>query len=354
MLAIGFGVDVADDLRAGENRKCVVTANAFGGRGVNLPRVVEVPEIARETAVVDQRVEGSEEEGIFDFRIWIFDLVEEGEIGAEAVEGGAVFDGERLNEVGDEGEFVAGEADESALTEFQDGQIAGGFGGGRRRGGEDAGGEDAFGEIVDAALIAPVRDQDAAVEEEFLQRGFGEGGRAPDAAGAAGVGEVVGGKWTARGDFGEDAFGEDFFARGELAGPKAVRAGAALHGGEKVEPGFEREGDEDVGAGNVVFESEAGLARFWGVSFGFWVGLGGGGVVVVEVAHQVALAVIADAVAQDEIVHATADIDGVDLHVAHVSEGGGDVGDGRVEEDGVTGEAAGVKRGEDERSRSHG
>jgi len=193
------------------------------------------------------------------------------------------------------------------------------------------------------------------VEEEFLERGFGEGGGAPDAAGAGGVGEVVGRKRSAGGDFGEDAFSEGFFSRSEAAGPWAVGARATLHRGEEVGPGFEGKSDEDVGAGQVVLEGEAGVAGFRVLSRGFWVGFSGvRGGVVVEVAHEVAFAVVADAVAENEIVHATADVDGVDLHVAEVGEGGGDVGDGFVEQDGAAREAAGLKRREDERSRSHG
>ena len=51
-----------------------------------------------------------------------------------------------------------------------------------------------------------------------------------------------------------------------------------------------------------------------------------------QVAHQAAFAVVLHAVAEDEVVHAPGDIDGVDLDVAMVGEGGGDVGSRRVEQ----------------------
>lgn len=72
--AIGFGVDVANDLRARENGQRVVAAHAFRGRRVNFPRVIEIPDRLRDAAVVDQRIEGGEEEGTFDFRFSIPDF----------------------------------------------------------------------------------------------------------------------------------------------------------------------------------------------------------------------------------------------------------------------------------------
>jgi hypothetical protein len=49
------------------------------------------------------------------------------------------------------------------------------------------------------------------------------------------------------------------------------------------------------------------------------------------VAPKVAFAIIGDPRAGDEVVHATADVDRGDLHVAVVGEGGGDIDVGRGE-----------------------
>jgi len=66
-----------------------------------------------------------------------------------------------------------------------------------------------------------------------------------------------------------------------------------------------------------------------------------GRVGAVEVALQVVLAIAGHAVAEDEVVHAAAHVDGVELHVAVVRERGSDVGERRVEPEGAAKEAAG-------------
>lgn len=339
--AIGFGVDVANDLRARENGQRVVAAHAFRGRRVNFPRVIEIPDRLRDAAVVDQRIEGGEEEGTFDFRFSIpdfrfsvFDFSgsfaggEERGVFAEAVERGAAIDDDGLDEVGDLAEFVAFQEGEAALTEFERGEPARGVGGGRRGLRENPGGENAFGKIVNAALVDAVRDEDASVEEEFLQRGFRERGGAPHAAAAAIVSDVVGGERTALRDFFEDVCGELFLARCESAGPRAGDACALFHRGEEVRPRFEREGDERVVAGEMVLERGAlrGRERRIGAA--------------VEMAHEIALAVTGDAVAQDEIVHASADVDRIDLHETVMRERGGDVGRRLIEQETGAGETA--------------
>jgi hypothetical protein len=48
------------------------------------------------------------------------------------------------------------------------------------------------------------------------------------------------------------------------------------------------------------------------------------------VPHEIAFAVTGDTVAQDEVVHAPANVDRVDLHITVVGEGGGDAGSGFV------------------------
>lgn len=62
MRAIGLGVDVADELGAEEDGKRVVAAGAFMRRCVNLPRVIEIPDGARRGAMIDDGIEGSEQE----------------------------------------------------------------------------------------------------------------------------------------------------------------------------------------------------------------------------------------------------------------------------------------------------
>lgn len=67
---------------------------------------------------------------------------------------------------------------------------------------------------------------------------------------------------------------------------------------------------------------------------------------------QCALAVVRDTVAQNEVVHAAADVDRVDLHVAVMGEGGGDVRRGGVEQQRAAHEATGVSGPEAERGHS--
>src|SRR4051812_16315993 len=62
----------------------------------------------------------------------------------------------------------------------------------------------------------------------------------------------------------------------------------------------------------------------------------------VEVAHEVTFAVAADAIAQDEVVHATAHVDRVDLDVPVVRQGGGQVRRGLIQQQRAPHEAAGA------------
>ncbi|MEY3773801.1 MAG: hypothetical protein RLZZ129_581 [Verrucomicrobiota bacterium] len=73
----------------------------------------------------------------------------------------------------------------------------------------------------------------------------------------------------------------------------------------------------------------------------------------VDVAHEVALAVAGDAVAEDEVVHAAADVDRINLHEAVVREGGGDIGGRGIQQQRPAHEAAGVGGGNLERSGRH-
>jgi len=98
-----------------------------------------------------------------------------------------------------------------------------------------------------------------------------------------------------------------------------------------VGPRVEGEGDEDVGVGQVVFERPAlvGGQRFF---------------VAVQMAHKIALVMAGHAVAEDVVVHASANIDRIDLHVAEVSENGGDVGGGLIERHGMAVKTPGQQR----------
>ena len=65
----GLGVDMADQLEAGQHREGVVTTNAFCGRRINLPGVVEVPELQCEPPVVDERVENGSTHSLVSFPV---------------------------------------------------------------------------------------------------------------------------------------------------------------------------------------------------------------------------------------------------------------------------------------------
>jgi hypothetical protein len=62
--------------------------------------------------------------------------------------------------------------------------------------------------------------------------------------------------------------------------------------------------------------------------------------IAMEMAHEIPFAIIADAIPQDEIMHATADVDRIDLNVAVVGESVPDVGDWFVEQQRSTHKAA--------------
>ena len=147
--------------------------------------------------------------------------MEEGDVFAEAVEQRPDAEGNGLDSVSHEGEFGAFETGEAALAEFQENAPAGGFGSGGLGLGEDRGGEDAFGQVVDAAVVVAAGDEQAAVEEEFLQSRLGERGGAPNAAAATVIVEVSGRKRSTRGDFREERGGEILFPGREPAGPGA-------------------------------------------------------------------------------------------------------------------------------------
>ncbi len=114
-----------------------------------------------------------------------------------------------------------------------------------------------------------------------------------------------------------------------------------------MRPGFEAEDDKDAGLGVVMLE---GGARGAGARRRRSVALH---VAAVDVAEEVTFAVVAHAVAEDEVVHPAADVQRIDLDVSVMGEGGGDIRCGRVEQQRAALEAAGVVGREAERLR-HG
>jgi hypothetical protein len=106
-----------------------------------------------------------------------------------------------------------------------------------------------------------------------------------------------------------------------------------MHGGEQMRPRVEREGHQNVRVGNVVLEGTA-LPGREGIS------------IAVKVSHQVAFAVAGHAMTKDQVVHASTDIDRIDLHVAVVSERGANIADGSVEQQLASQEATGCGAGD--------
>ena len=168
------------------------------------------------------------------------------------------------------------------------------------------------------------------MEKELLQRGLGKLGRSPHAARATLVVKVLRAQRPARGNFRQECFREFFFARRELTRPWSGAAGAPVHLPEQMWPGFERKGYEDSCAGHMVLKSAMFRLAQWRRAL-----------CPVEEAHQVSLAVAGHAIAQDEIVHATRDIDRVDLDVAVVRKCRADVGMWSIQAQGGMREAAG-------------
>ena len=62
--------------------------------------------------------------------------------------------------------------------------------------------------------------------------------------------------------------------------------------------------------------------------------------ITMQMPHEIALAVAADAMAQDVIVHATADVDGINLHKAQMIERRADIRKTGIKAGGLPHEAA--------------
>lgn len=265
---------------------------------------------------------------------------EERGVFAQAVEQRTVGDADGLHEILDERELGFLQGDEAVLLEAELHDPASGVAGGRGLQRERGGGQDALGEIVKATRSVPRGDEQAAVEEKFLERGFGQGGGAPDAAGAARGGESVGVERAAGVDLGEEPGREFAFAGREAAGPRAGALGATGHGREEMRPRSEGKGGEVAGEGMMMLERRT---------------RGGGEnrIIAMQVAHEVAFTVAGHAVAQDEIVHAAADVDRIDLHIAEMRDHAGDGAGGRIDQRGPAQEAAGGLGGDGEEGWHH-
>ena len=53
LLAVGLGIDMADELILGKHGQSVVTAHAFGGGGVHFPSVFEIPNQLGDFTIID-------------------------------------------------------------------------------------------------------------------------------------------------------------------------------------------------------------------------------------------------------------------------------------------------------------
>jgi hypothetical protein len=178
------------------------------------------------------------------------------------------------------------------------------------------------------------------VEEEFLQGGLRECRAAPD-AGAAGAAvlDIGGGERAAGGEFREDVFREFLLVLGQTAGPCAVVLRAAVHGGDEVRPCIERECGQDGRIRQMVLEAGALVRRE-------------DGAVAMEMLHQAANLIVLDAVAQDQVMHAAADIDGIDLDVAVMRERCAGVRERGVQTGGAAGEEPGGPAADRQRGHS--
>jgi hypothetical protein len=99
-----------------------------------------------------------------------------------------------------------------------------------------------------------------------------------------------------------------------------VAVGAVLHCGQQMRPGFERKSDEDPGRRNMVFEGGTAFGRQRAAR-------------AMQMASKPAFVVAGNPIAQDQIVHATADIDGIHLHVTEVGKGRSDCGNGPIKQE---------------------
>jgi hypothetical protein len=213
------------------------------------------PTAQRSPPVVDDGVERGEEQRtgrIFDFGFLSFDCRKEQKcVRVQAIERQAVGVGDvdGLHGVSDEAEFLALECNEPALAELEEREPA----------------------CSSRARRRPKLGNGPAIALD-----------------------VFGTQRTARGDFGEEARDAFAFAGRETAGPRARDPRASLHGALQVRPSVEGQGDEVPGVREMMLES-APVGRGQRLLLA-----------TMQVPYEIPLAVAADAVAQNEIVHAPA------------------------------------------------
>jgi hypothetical protein len=239
-------------------------------------------------------------------------LRQRGRVVTEAIERSALLSNHRLHRISHQARLLALEDREAALTQLERGKPAlRCFGRGRGLG-KNRGGQHAVGQIITTPVMLTLRNQQAAVEEQFLKGGLHELRRAPDATGRAIVVEVLRAQRTTMANFSEELIGENLFTRSEATRPRAVGDGTPMHRAGQMRPGLEWKSDQNPAVRHVMLE-RAPLRR--GKRSG----------VAVQVAHQVALAIAGDAIAQNQVVHPPADIERIDLDVPMPVEGGTDV-----------------------------
>ena len=105
----------------------------------------------------------------------------------------------------------------------------------------------------------------------------------------------------------EDARGEFLFIGGQSARPCAVILATLSHFALEMRPRFQWHCYEDIRAGQMMLEGRALLAiqRL---------------IAPMQEVHEAFLAIVSDSVAQDQILHATTDVDGIDLHIAEMQQ----------------------------------
>ena len=106
-----------------------------------------------------------------------------------------------------------------------------------------------------------------------------------------------------------------------------------MHCTQEVGPSFDRERNENIGIGNVVFERSS------------LFGTEGSGSSM-EMPHQVTFAISANSIAKNQVMHTTADIDRINLNIAVMNECVTELSDGFVEQQRSTHEAPGGQAGD--------
>ena len=131
---------------------------------------------------------------------------------------------------------------------------------------------------------------------------------------------VIRANGSARRDLHQDPFRQVTLARCHFARPRPGDPAALTHGREQVRPGLERQRGEDVTAGQMMLEGGALDGRALSCR------------IAVKVAAKVAFAIPGDTVAQNEVMHPPAHVDGIHLNESVVSQRRAEAGRGRIEQ----------------------